>query len=66
IMTVGANLAGLPAISVPAGMIPAGDNSLPIGVQFVGDALSEATLLRIAQRFELHAGMSARVAPIGV
>jgi len=63
IMTVGANLAGLPAISVPAGMIPAGDNSLPIGVQFVGDALSESTLLRIAQRFELHAGMSSRVAP---
>jgi aspartyl-tRNA(Asn)/glutamyl-tRNA(Gln) amidotransferase subunit A len=66
IMTVGANLAGLPAISVPAGMVPAGDNSLPIGVQFVGDALSEATLLRVAQRFELHAGMSQRVAPVGV
>jgi len=32
----------------------------------VGDALSEATLLRVAQRFELHAGMSQRVAPVGV
>lgn len=66
IMTVGANLAGLPAISVPAGMVPVDDNLLPIGVQFVGDALSEATLLRVAQRFELHAGMSQRVAPVGV
>ncbi|RNC80251.1 MAG: Asp-tRNA(Asn)/Glu-tRNA(Gln) amidotransferase subunit GatA [Phycisphaera sp.] len=64
IMTVGANLAGLPAISVPAGFVPAGDHSLPVGIQFVGDALSESVLLRVAHQFEQNAGMSGRVAPI--
>ena len=63
-MTVGASLAGLPAISVPAGFVPSGQNSLPVGVQLVGPALGEATLLRIAHQFEQRAGFEGRLAPI--
>ena len=36
IYTIGANLAGLPAISVPCGFVPAGGRGLPVGLQLVG------------------------------
>jgi len=46
IMTVPASLAGLPAISVPAGLT---DTGLPVGVQLIGPRTSDATLLAIAK-----------------
>ena len=48
VYTVGANLAGLCAISVPAGR-PGG---LPAGMQLVGNHLQEARLLNVAHRFQ--------------
>jgi aspartyl/glutamyl-tRNA(asn/gln) amidotransferase, A subunit len=45
IMTVPASLAGLPALSVPAGVSQAG---LPIGAQLIGPMQSDATLLALA------------------
>jgi len=44
-----ANLAGVPAISVPCGFTSAG---LPIGLQIMAGVSSEAVLLRIAQAYE--------------
>jgi len=44
-----ANLAGLPAISIPCGLTPDG---LPIGLQLIGCVTDEALLLRIARSFE--------------
>jgi len=44
-----ANLAGIPAMSVPCGRTLAG---LPIGLQIIGPVNGEALLLQIAQRFE--------------
>ena len=44
-----ANLAGVPAISLPCGFTSAG---LPVGLQIMGGVSSEATLLRVAQIFE--------------
>ena len=44
-----ANLAGVPAISLPCGFTPSG---LPIGLQIIGGVSSEAVLLRIAQAYE--------------
>jgi len=42
-------MAGLPAISVPAGFTPAG---LPLGMQIVGGRHADALVLRAAAAFE--------------
>jgi len=47
--TITANLAGIPGISVPCGFDSKG---LPVGLQLLGPALSEETLLRSAYNFE--------------
>jgi len=52
--TVAANLAGLPAISVPAGHAEVEGKRLPIGVQLIGPAFEDARLLRIARRLEVQ------------
>ncbi len=52
VYTVGVNLAGLPAASVPAGFAEVGGERLPVGVQLVGRAFDEATLLRLARAIE--------------
>jgi len=57
IFTVPVNLAGLPGISVPAGLSAEG---LPLGLQLIGRAFDEATLLRVAQVVEKAAGFTAR------
>jgi aspartyl-tRNA(Asn)/glutamyl-tRNA(Gln) amidotransferase subunit A len=57
IFTVPVNLAGLPGISVPAGLSAEG---LPLGLQLIGRAFDEATLLRVAQVVETSAGFTAR------
>ncbi|MBI2187840.1 MAG: Asp-tRNA(Asn)/Glu-tRNA(Gln) amidotransferase subunit GatA [Acidobacteria bacterium] len=49
VFTVSANLAGLPAISVPCGFA---DGQLPVGLQLTGRMFDEAMLLRIADAFE--------------
>ena len=49
VFTVGANLAGLPGVSIPCGMTPA---NLPIGLQFVARPWEEATMLRAADAYE--------------
>ena len=49
IFTVSANLAGLPAFSVPCGLTP---NRLPIGLQMTGKPFDEPMLLRIGDSYE--------------
>jgi len=53
VFTVSANLAGLPALSVPCGLTP---NRLPIGLQITGKPFDEATLLRIGDSYERETG----------
>ena len=48
IYTIGANLAGLPAISVPCGFV----RNLPVGLQLVAPPLHEARLLKVAHHFQ--------------
>jgi aspartyl-tRNA(Asn)/glutamyl-tRNA(Gln) amidotransferase subunit A len=49
VFTLPASLAGVPGISLPCGMDEAG---MPIGLQLIGRAFSEATLLRAAYAYE--------------
>ncbi|MBV8592930.1 MAG: Asp-tRNA(Asn)/Glu-tRNA(Gln) amidotransferase subunit GatA [Caulobacteraceae bacterium] len=56
IFTVTVNLAGLPAISVPAGLDAGG---LPLGLQIIGRALDEETLFTLAGALEKAAGFRA-------
>jgi aspartyl-tRNA(Asn)/glutamyl-tRNA(Gln) amidotransferase subunit A len=49
IYTIGANLAGLPAMSVPCGF---GRGGLPVGLQIIGDYFTEARMLNVAHRFQ--------------
>lgn len=48
IFTVGVNVAGLPAASVPCGM----SDGLPVGMHLNGRAFDEATLLAVARAYE--------------
>ena len=56
VFTVPASLAGLPAVSVPAGLDSAG---LPLGLQLIGRPFDEAGLLRAAEALEAAAGFDA-------
>jgi aspartyl-tRNA(Asn)/glutamyl-tRNA(Gln) amidotransferase subunit A len=53
VFTVSANLAGLPAVSVPCGFT---GGRLPIGLQLTGRMFDEATMLRIAHAYEQGRG----------
>ena len=53
VFTIPANLAGLPALSVPCGTIEHEGARLPVGLQFITSALDEATLFQAAHAFEV-------------
>ncbi len=57
VFTLAANLAGIPALSVPCGMA---DGGLPVGLQLMGAHFDEATLLKVGHRFEQAAGIDAK------
>jgi aspartyl-tRNA(Asn)/glutamyl-tRNA(Gln) amidotransferase subunit A len=49
IYTISTNLAGLPALSVPCGFT---DLGLPVGMQLIGRAFEESSLLSIAHAYD--------------
>jgi len=49
VLTIPANIAGIPAISIPCGF----DNGLPIGLQLMAAPLNESVLLKAAKSYEL-------------
>jgi aspartyl-tRNA(Asn)/glutamyl-tRNA(Gln) amidotransferase subunit A len=57
VMTVPASLAGLPGISVPAGL---SSDGLPLGLQLITKVFDEETLFRVADVLEQSAGFTAR------
>ena len=60
ICTVSVNIAGLPAISVPCGY---DNNSMPIGMQIIGNSFAEKTILKAAYAFE-QAGSFEKIKPV--
>jgi aspartyl-tRNA(Asn)/glutamyl-tRNA(Gln) amidotransferase subunit A len=61
VLTIPVNLSGMPGISLPCGFSSTG---LPIGLQIIGKAFDEATILRVAYAFEQHTGHHRRRPPI--
>lgn len=57
VFTIAVNLAGLPALSLPAGFSSSG---LPIGVQLIGNYFAEAKLLNVAHQMQLHSDWHTR------
>ena len=60
VCTLPINLAGLPGLSIPCGL----SDGPPVGLQMIGPALGEQTLLRAAAAYERASGWSARLAPL--
>jgi aspartyl-tRNA(Asn)/glutamyl-tRNA(Gln) amidotransferase subunit A len=52
IFTVGANLATVPAISIPAGVVSREEKSLPVGLQIIAPRFGENILFEIGKKFE--------------
>ncbi|RPI61364.1 MAG: Asp-tRNA(Asn)/Glu-tRNA(Gln) amidotransferase subunit GatA, partial [Planctomycetaceae bacterium] len=61
IYTISVNLAGLPGMSLPAGLSSAG---LPMGMQLIGPVFSEETLFRAGRMFEKASGVSRLKPPV--
>jgi aspartyl-tRNA(Asn)/glutamyl-tRNA(Gln) amidotransferase subunit A len=59
IYTIGANLAGLPAISVPCGFV----QGLPVGMQIIGPHFAEPKLFNVAHRYQQETDWHRRVPP---
>lgn len=55
------NVTGLPAMSVPCGFTKAG---LPIGLQIIGRAFDEETVLRVGHAYEVHTEWHKRTPPV--
>lgn len=54
IYTITANLAGVPAISFPIGMVPTESKQLPVGGQLMGKWFDEEGLLNAAHTYEIN------------
>ena len=57
IYTIAGNLAGLPAMSIPAGF----SSDLPVGLQLIGNYLDEASILAAAHQFQQRTDWHQRV-----
>lgn len=60
IYTIAVNLAGLPGMSIPCGFV----DGLPVGMQLIGKAFDEATLLHVAHQYQMHTEHDQKTAPL--
>jgi aspartyl-tRNA(Asn)/glutamyl-tRNA(Gln) amidotransferase subunit A len=52
VLTIPVNMAGLPGLSMPCGLSDTAPAGMPVGLQLIGRAFDEETLLRVAYAFE--------------
>ncbi len=62
IYTIATNLAGLPALSIPTGMV----EGKPVGLQLIGNYMQEGSLLNAAHRYQQATDWHQRCAPVAV
>lgn len=62
IYTISLNLAGLPGLSVPCGLV----DGLPVGLQVMGSAFDEAAVLRVADAYVRRAAPPPEPPPLDV
>ena len=60
IYTIGANLAGLPALSIPCGFV----ENLPVGLQLIGPHLGEEVLLKAGHYYQKETDWHKQVPPV--
>ncbi len=54
VLTVSANISGMPAISLPCGFVKRENKKLPVGLQIMGDHFKEEMVIRVASSYELR------------
>ncbi len=57
VFTLGASLAGLPALSLPCGL----SQAMPVGLQVIGPAFADDLVLRVGRTYERASGLTASV-----
>ena len=62
IYTISANLAGIPAMSIPCGFV--GGENLPVGLQLMGKHFDEANLIAVGHKFQQATNFHTQQAPI--
>jgi aspartyl-tRNA(Asn)/glutamyl-tRNA(Gln) amidotransferase subunit A len=62
VYTIAVNLAGLPGMSIPCGL---GINTMPVGLQIIGNYFDEAKMLNVAHQYQLATDWHSR-APLGI
>jgi aspartyl-tRNA(Asn)/glutamyl-tRNA(Gln) amidotransferase subunit A len=61
IYTLPASLAGLPGMSIPVGF---GEGNMPVGMQLIGNYLSEGRLLNAAHQYQLATDWHTKLSPL--
>ena len=61
IYTIATNLAGLPGMSIPAGMASGKNNELPVGLQIIGNYFDESRLLNVAHQYQQNTDWHTRI-----
>lgn len=61
VLHIPANMAGLPAISIPCGFV----ENMPVGLQIIGNLLDDSNVIKAAYTYEQNTDFHKQIAPVG-